>query len=487
MDFKKIGNRYQITISPEEINKSQKNSKVSQPIVLDVRGYGSIVGPILAFFRYAKEMNDREGKSYYVNKRSMGKAGLISVGMGNFGNSTPIKDIAARLIFSGKQEQKPDIATNIYDLRKKIWDDSEFRAIGSLTEEAVESLKKPPRQEPVKNEKASLGIEADKQVRQNLLQQGFVECQRGILPPFALRGGSISMKPPTMDLERPPQYQSKFNKPAAAPMYAFNDEINKLSPKEQIGWFMDRIRKDDPKEEELFFAAKKEYEDWIQQVEQNPPKTQDDIKKLNESVLKFDTMPGAFRFNSQIEICARSIEQLAKAHKGVYDASKELQEVQKYREKARNRVLCTLEVANFVRDYFEWLKAEINSSKKSSLSPLDKQKNIIVYVKSADGYFHTEQMGKIHMDHEGVITLEPKDYNMITVSRLNDANEWEYMPIFIKKDEDSDRYQLKFRTDPSHKVYSTDYRIDFGVACRLNDEDWIRTEMPRNESFLLRI
>lgn len=45
-------------------------------IIRSVKGYGTIIGPILAAFGYAKKITDDNGKAFYVNKRSLGKAAL---------------------------------------------------------------------------------------------------------------------------------------------------------------------------------------------------------------------------------------------------------------------------------------------------------------------------------------------------------------------------------------------------------------------------
>lgn len=480
MEFTRVGNRYSIKISPNEVAPSTDNTNSAKIITnpINVRGYGKIIGPILDFFGYAKKIhNEKTNKDYYFNARSFGKAALIRIGMDNFAESKAIKDIAARLIFSSDNGKEPNIPNNIINLRWKLWHDPEFMALGSLTEEAIEALEAPTTITTIKTD-ALARPQAD-EYRDSLIHRGFIECRKGVLPPFTLRSLKISMKPPTMNLEDAPIYRY-IPHPLAAPAYDIDSNIKKLPPKEQIAWFMNRIREIDPKLEEEFLTAKKQYTSMLEQLEENPPQSNDDLERLRAFVMKFDTLPSRLGFLSQIDTYAAVVNQLAEIHKEKYDATAELAEMDKIASNSRQRYLSALEVSTYLRSYLKWQESELKrGAAKTLASPLDQNKEYFT-CKATDNNRYTRQFAEMSIDKNSWLTTWPRDYNSVTISRLNSTNQWECLPVLIKTNDQDDRYQLKFKTEPNKK-----YRIDVGIANRINDKGLVSTELGSIETFFI--
>lgn len=113
MEINRKGDRCNIIIS----------DGLSNPIILNVKSYGSIIGPIMEFFRFAKKLHDDVKKEdFYVNARSLGKAVLVQTCNEDVlkADVERTKDVAVNILFSGKKGQETNLSYNILHFKEQF-------------------------------------------------------------------------------------------------------------------------------------------------------------------------------------------------------------------------------------------------------------------------------------------------------------------------------------------------------------------------------
>lgn len=295
--------------------------------------------------------------------------------------------------------------------------------------------------------------ETYEQIRKKLLGLDFQECPRGSLPPHLLGEQRISMKPPrTMDYNHPPRLPYPES-PQAEPAYQLDPAIEKLPPKEQIQTFLGYVKDRYNVILKNYETAQSLYKKLIETRHEQDENYEEDLRNF-ETILPTSVF---FYLNQHVSV----IKQLAEKYKTECDASAELSEALKIFEISTNIKNCHQEAGYYLRAYSAWSK---NNKKNENFlaPPLDTTKEYPTFEVSSVPYYLSRNFDHLDIDKDHCVTMWPRDYHSIGISKENSAGKWELVPIFIKNDENDDRYRLKFVAQPGGI-----YRIDFGDVVRI--------------------
>lgn len=329
-------------------------------------------------------------------------------------------------------------------------------------------------------------------VKEELLKVGYRECPNGELPPFAMSKDTVSMKPPTMNIEDAPRYVNPS--PQALPALAIDPKIEALPVAEQFATFMGYLRQRVKHMDETFARGQQMYKKLVELIVEGPltEELSNSLRKGPVYTTKEKGGPlvyvaeepgGGFLFafygllggelgSRYVKDYALTIEQLARDHPE-YDASKELAEAREAANKAEDCYRCIKEAAEYLYAYTDW-KVE---GKIRGISP-------VLDPKKETGTYRAQDVGKIsglnaNFQADGVLSLLPDDNVKVSISRLKESGEWEPVPVLIKTLDN--RYSLKCCTQPG-QVYSLDVST---VSREMDKRGYINTNIVETHAIVI--
>lgn len=321
------------------------------------------------------------------------------------------------------------------------------------------------------------------EIRKQLLKEKYTECTTGILPPFAISGMIVSLKPPTMDITQSPNYIINLE-PKPQREYLIHLEVSSLPPEKQIAYFLDLFKQQQSHLESRFQAAKKAYDEAIGAAWLIPGT---DIYRIEPSKLRALDLSHTYTefVRNDPKVYLDTLRQIAKKYSLQHDFRKELEEAVQIRHNLRDCELCLLEASDYVSNYLSWL--DMPSNRRTTIPPIQEtpQKTITYGIEDLNDQTLKEidQRYDCRMKIDrNILKMTPHDNVKVTVSKLTPEGSWELVPIFIRTYSHYTRYDVECPTQPDQI-----YRLDFTVVGRKAYDAFsrVQTESVKSDTLFI--